>query len=270
MRVGKLAMPYHIFLSGSGGVGKSHVIRLIHNDILRIFRLSGLFDAEDIPVLLIGPTGTSAFAIGGLTVHSAFFFGKGSNKTYRSLSSDRLNSLRLKLGKLQVLIIDEVSMIGPDMLYHIHRRLEDIRGASVRNSRFGNVSVLAVGDLFQLKPVSGFPIFEAPSDPYAKLHESIWTENFKLLELTEIMRQKDDLRFAGMLNRIRLAEHTDEDIQILRSREIEPDGAKYNELGLQNALHVFANNDKCDAHNTKLLETCSQQIVQIGHRQHKG
>ena len=97
------------------GVGKRHVIRLVHNDILRILRLSGLFDGDHIPVLLTGPTGTSAFAVGGSTVHSPFFFGKGK-KTYCSLSSDRQNSLRLKLGKLQVLIIDEVSMIGPGML----------------------------------------------------------------------------------------------------------------------------------------------------------
>ena len=57
--------PYH------GGVGKSHVIKLIHSDTLKLLRLSGSFEPDDVVVLLTAPTGVAAFNINGMTLHSA-------------------------------------------------------------------------------------------------------------------------------------------------------------------------------------------------------
>ena len=56
---------YHVFLSGPGGVGKSHVL----------LRLSGTLEPDDVPVLLTAPTGVAAFIISGMTLHSALLFG---------------------------------------------------------------------------------------------------------------------------------------------------------------------------------------------------
>lgn len=158
---------YRIFLSGPGGVGKSHVIKLIHYETMKLLKpLSGHFEPDELAVLLTAFTGTAAFGIEGMTLHSAFSFSCGprSKKEYIPAGSEKLNTLRSRLGKLKLLIIDEVSMVGADLLYHIHRRLQDITGRSAPDSRFGGVSILAVGDLFQLQPIGQNHVFGLPAD----------------------------------------------------------------------------------------------------------
>ncbi len=65
------------------------------------------------------------------------------------LSNERVNTLRSKLSKLVLLIIDEVSMVGANMLLEIHKRLQQIK-AVAPDLMFGGVSVLAVGDLYTI------------------------------------------------------------------------------------------------------------------------
>ena len=113
-----------MFMSGPGGVGKSHVIRLIHSDTLKLLRLSGAIESDDVIVLLTAPTGVAAFLINGMTLHSALLLGRGKYGGFQPLSHDRLNSLRSKLSNLVLLIIDEVSMVGSNMLLEIHKRLQ--------------------------------------------------------------------------------------------------------------------------------------------------
>ena len=76
---------------------------------------------------------------------------------------------------------------------------------------FGGVSIIAVGDLYQLKPVMGQFIFEDYSRNYEPLATNLWTEYFKIHNLTQIMRQKDDKTFAQLLNRLRTGNHTQND-----------------------------------------------------------
>ena len=71
MKTGQPIKPYRVFLSGPGGVGKSHVISLIHRDTVKLLRLSGQVQPDDVTVLLTAPTGVAAFNIEGMTVHSA-------------------------------------------------------------------------------------------------------------------------------------------------------------------------------------------------------
>ena len=68
---GRKTKPYRLFLSGPGGVGKSHVIKLIHSDTKKLFSLSKRFKPNDVITLLTAPTGVAAFNINGMTVHSA-------------------------------------------------------------------------------------------------------------------------------------------------------------------------------------------------------
>ena len=112
--------PYHVFVRGPGGVGKSHVIRRIHCDTLKLLRLSGAIEPEYVTVLLTAPTSVAAFLINGMTIHSALLLGCGKYGGFRPLNHDKLNSLRTKLSKLSLLIIDEVSMVGSNMLLEIH------------------------------------------------------------------------------------------------------------------------------------------------------
>ena len=82
-------------------------------------------------------------------------------------------------------------------------------------SAFGNLSLITVGDLFQLKPVFDKWIFENTNDSYSPLPTNIWKEYFTLFELTEIMSQKDDEGFAELLNRLREGKHSQNDIKVL-------------------------------------------------------
>ena len=83
------------------------------------------------------------------------------------------------------------------------------------NLIFGGVNIIAVGDLYQLKPVMGQFIFEDYSRNYEPLATNLWTEYFKIYNLTQIMRQKDDKKFTQLLNRLRTGNHTKNDIRTL-------------------------------------------------------
>ena len=79
---------------------------------------------------------------------------------------------------------------------------------------FGGLSVITVGDLFQLKPVFDQWIFENSKDGYIPLATSLWQQYFKMFELSEVMRQREDKHFAEILNCIREGKHTEADIAI--------------------------------------------------------
>ncbi len=144
LKTGKPFEPYRVFLSGPGGVGKSHVIKLVHYETAHLFRcLPGLFEPDDLPVILTAFTGTAAFNIDGMTLHSAFSLPIGK-KQYCPLNNEKLNTIRSRLGKLRLLIIDEVSMVRADTLYYIHRRLEDIMKTSQNDTCFGGIGILGI------------------------------------------------------------------------------------------------------------------------------
>ena len=109
LKQGKPIEPYRVLLRGPGGVGKSQVIRLIHSDTIKLLKLSRTFDVK---VLL---TGVAAFNINGMTLHSALLLGTSKYTGFQPLSHDKLNTLRTKLSKLALVIIDEVSMFGSNM-----------------------------------------------------------------------------------------------------------------------------------------------------------
>lgn len=123
--------PFHLFLSGGGGVGKSHTLTTMYHGIIHTLREAGQ-DPFQISVLLTAPTGTAAFNIGGMTIHSALSLPiKESNMhnqhEYIPLSNEKKNSLKCKLQHLKVLIIDEISMVGSQTLINIHKRLKRLR-----------------------------------------------------------------------------------------------------------------------------------------------
>ena len=251
MKKGEHIKPYRVFLSGPGGVGKSHVIRLIQSDTIRLIKQSGSVEPDDVLVLLTAPTGVAAFNVNGMTLHSAFLLGKSRYGGFQPLGSEKVNTLRSKLSKLVLLIIDEVSMVGADMLLEIHRRLQQIKGVP-NDVMFGGVSVLAVGDLYQLPPVAQSMLFSTVRDSYAQLYKSgsIWQDEFEMLELDEIMRQRGDSAFAELLCRVRTASCTNDDIAVLKSRVVSPDSPDYP----SEALHVYKLNADVDEHNDSMLK----------------
>ena len=260
LKTNKPVEPYHVFLSGPGGVGKSHVIKMIHSDTLKLLKLSGTFEPDDVIVLLTAPTGVAAFNIDGMTLHSALLLGRSKYSGFQPLSHDRLNTLRTKLSRLMLLIVDEVSMVGANMLLEIHKRLQQIKGMS-DDAVFGGVSILAVGDLYQLPPVGQAPLFSTVSDCYAQLYGSgsLWCDHFIMHELTQVMRQRGDPAFSELLCRVRTNTCTDDDVKILKSREIAADSANYP----TQALHVYRLNADVDERNSHMLDSIAPQSAQF-------
>ena len=138
LKCGENIKPYQVFLSGPGCVGKSHVIKLVQSDTIKLLKVSGMFEPDDVIVLLTAPTGVAAFNINGMTLHSALLLGCNRYTGFQPLSNDRLTTL----SKLMLIIIDEVSMVGSNMLLEIHKRLQQIKGVT-SETMFGNVSVVS-------------------------------------------------------------------------------------------------------------------------------
>ena len=238
--------------------GKSHVIRAFQYEAKRL--LAGLTETpDDVTVLLLAYTGTAAFNIGGRTIHSAFNIGVNTSRAratskYQPLGEDLLTSLRLKYKYLQVIIIDEVSMVGKKMTHTINERLKQIKR---NDSPFGKVSILAVGDFYQIAPVGDTMLCK---DDKGDLCQSPWAL-FKLWNLSQIMRQRDDLEFAKVLNtmRTRLKSEIiqDNDIQLLTSRCV-TDGNAPNDV-----LHIYALNKDVKKYNDKMLHMTCENIITI-------
>ena len=238
--------PFYKFVSGPGGVGKSHVINAVYESCRRLVKCVHTHDPDASTVLLTAPTGVAAYNIGGMTLHSAFLL--NTHHGYQSLSGERQQTMHNKLKHLRVLIIDEISMVGSQTLFDIHRRLKEIMNRSdYDDSIFGGVSVMAVGDLYQLQPVKQKYVFELPTELSGQLFGCLWN-NFDLTELKVSMRQQNDQNFSDLLTRIRTASYTANDIEQLTARVIQDENNYPSE-----ALHVFATNSKTDDYNNYKL-----------------
>ncbi|KAL9977715.1 hypothetical protein ACROYT_G015152 [Oculina patagonica] len=239
--------PIHIFVTGGGGGGKSHLITTIYHTSLKTFKYTAV--NPSLPtVLLMASTGVAAINISGTTINTALAIPKDTGIHLSPLSDQKKTLLRLTLSELKLLIIDEISMVSNNMLLHIHQRLKEIFGTLTSNM-FAGISIIAVGDLLQLPPIKQKPIFcPYTNDIYNLSHP--WHE-FKMVELDEIMRQKDDQPFIELLNRFRLAKHTQADICTIQSRAVDlNDKNSYP----ANELHVWAENNPATQYNNQRLK----------------
>ena len=142
----------YCFLSGGGGVGKSHLINCLYQGALKYYNTRAGDDFHQVKILMLAPTGKAAYIIKGMTIHSALAIPAcQSLRNYKPLDSSRLNTLRCQLGGLKLIFLDEISMVGSTMFnVQINKRLKDIKGS---RDDFGRVSIITLGDLFQLEPV---------------------------------------------------------------------------------------------------------------------
>jgi ATP-dependent exoDNAse (exonuclease V) alpha subunit len=183
--------PFYSFLSGGGGVGKSHLTKSIYQAALKYYNSREGEDFRQVTILLLTPTGKAAFIIKGNTIYSALAIpASQSLKNYRHLDSSRLNTLRSLLGGVRLIFVDEISMVGNSMFtVQINNRLKDIKGSK---EDFGGVNIIAIGDLFQLQPVfDGYVFNDIQDSEYSILSPNLWKKYFRMYELKEIMRQRE-------------------------------------------------------------------------------
>ena len=250
--------PQRLFLSGGAGVGKSTLTNALYEALIRFLNSTAGENPDDVKVVKTAPTGKAAFNIKGSTLHAAFKIPANRGFEYCALDSDRLNTIRAKLNKLIVIFIDEISMVESGMFNFLNLRLQQIMGT---NEPFGGISLVTVGNLFQLKPVFDKWIFENSQSGYDEFATNSWTEYFTLFDLTEIMRQKDDKEFAQLLNRLREGNHSVDDISILKQQllNVSPEEDNYP----MNMAHLFTTNASVDAHNSALYTLSKADQAQI-------
>ena len=247
----------HIFLTGKAGTGKTTFLK----DLSRFTHKSHI---------VVAPTGIAALNAGGVTVHSQFLLppltflpdrnlqdsfsesGKFINQNVLARKHP-LNSARKQvLRSIDLLVIDEVSMLRADLVDAIDYRMRAARG-NFRES-FGGVQVLFIGDLYQLPPVVKSEEWTTLSQYY----ESMWFYDAKALcdnlpvyiELDKIFRQHDP-RFIGILNNLRNNVNTEEDMKVLnRHFHTEDEISNMSEV-----ITLTTHNYKADEINQKELRT---------------
>lgn len=210
----------NVFLTGKAGTGKTTLLRKI-------------IQSTHKNTVVAAPTGIAALNAGGVTLHSLFqlpfasfipdnfaapiandtvrFENRTTLKRHFSMNRGKLNVIR----NMELLIIDEVSMLRADILDAIDFQLRTIR----RDTRpFGNVQMLFIGDLLQLPPVVKNVEWDVLRDYYQGMfffHSLVLVENPPLyIELEKIYRQSDPV-FIEILSHLRVNYITEEDIQIL-------------------------------------------------------
>ena len=182
----KERLPFHIFLTGDGGAGKSHLVKTIYHAMHKLLLRHG-GSPEKARILLLAPTGVAAININGTTIHSGLCI--PCRGTCYPLNDKNRVSLRNKLSEVQMIIIDEISMVSSKLFLHINKRLIEIFSCT-DNKPFAGKPVVLCGDLYQLPPVNARPIFIA-NNTYIEgiLSVHLWRK-FEITEPTEIMRQK--------------------------------------------------------------------------------
>ena len=171
-----------VFITGSPGTGKSFLLKFIIE----------YFKKEKKNVAITASTGCSATLIGGQTIHSYLSMGIGNNTVEKIVNQIKNYKVKYnKIMKLKSIILDEISMIDDETLDRISTILKKVRDDPMP---FGGIQVILVGDFCQLSPVSGNFCFTSSS----------WKElTPECIQLTELVRQKDDIVFQKILQEIR-------------------------------------------------------------------
>jgi len=244
-----------IFLTGNAGTGKTTLLKEI---ILTTHKNT----------VVVAPTGIAALNAGGVTIHSMFqlpfggfipAFNVDAHFT-DSVKFETKDSLRrhfkmsgLKkavIRNMELLIIDEVSMLRSDLLDAIDYMMQTIRK---KTQAFGGVQVLFIGDLLQLPPVIRDEEWRTLRNYYKGkffFHSNVVQQNPPLyIELSKIFRQTDD-QFISVLNNLRHNRISPNDIQIL-NQFVNPN---FDLKANKGYITLTTHNAKADTINTQSLQ----------------
>lgn len=226
----------HIFVTGRAGTGKSTLLNYFVNNTKK-------------NVAVVAPTGVAAYNVGGQTIHSFFGFPfgiLGNQPIHKHLYGRTRDAIR----SLDILVIDEVSMVNSDMMDAMDTMMRAARGKN--KGPFGGVQVVMFGDPYQLPPVplkpsdEGYEFFKENYRSLWFFDAKVWSET-KLLryELHENFRQHDDT-FIEILNAIREGSVNQAMLDVLNDA-----GNRYPEN--PDVIRLSGVNNKVNAHNAKRL-----------------
>ncbi|KAI4879221.1 hypothetical protein NFI96_027864, partial [Prochilodus magdalenae] len=251
------------YVAGTAGTGKSHLIKSVYAEATKILqRMPCVREEADISkptVLLTAFTGCASHNINGKTLHALLKLPRSLKPPYQGLGNS-LDEIRANFSNVQIMIIDEISMVSKPLFAYVNWRLQQIKG---NDKLFGNISIMAVGDFQQLPPLGK----AKPLCVYEDHMLDFWKDHFKMITLTEIMRQKDDLAFAELLNRLRVKQKhealSDADRSMLEQVIKSPEECP------PDALHIFATNKEVDYYNSAAITSRFSGITNIDSEDYK-
>ena len=233
----------NLYLTGKAGTGKTTFLRQLRADSPK-------------RMVVLAPTGIAAINAEGMTIHSFFLFpflpylpneafGKEAKYNYH-YRKERLKLIR----SLDLIVIDEVSMVRADLLDAIDDALRHVRRC---NLPFGGVQMLLIGDIQQLPPVAKPEEWQMLSEyydsPYFFSSRAFQEGDFQAVELTKVYRQSDS-RFLNILNKIRENRCLQADLDELNRRylpEFEPEKEdNYIQLTTHNSQALKINTEELD------------------------
>lgn len=247
----------NLFLTGKAGTGKTTFLRNLQNESPK-------------RMVIVAPTGVAAINAGGVTIHSFFQMSFGpqipqTNPAFtinkpeginaptaiKRFSKEKINIIR----SLDLLVIDEISMVRADLLDGIDEVLRRFRD---RRKPFGGVQLLMIGDLQQLSPVvkeDEWQILKNYYDTYYFFSSrALKQASFISIELKHIYRQSDE-KFIHLLNKIR-DNKADEFTLLELNKRHQPDFAQKNEDGY---ITLTTHNLQAQQLNKKKLKELTTQ-----------
>jgi ATP-dependent DNA helicase PIF1 len=238
----------NIFLSGTGGCGKSYTLKAIYETAKE----------KQIKVEITSTTGISAYQIKGRTVHSwaGFIFpsyieSEEQFNTYINRTCEKIKRSReakKRWMETELLLIDEVSMLGGNYLDILNSVAKYVRKNSLP---FGGIQVVLSGDLLQLPPVKDIQVFE-----------SLAWEDFDLkYYVLSTPWRFNDTKYIELLKRIRLASHTAKDIKLLESRRITNFDNDYINNFLKDSVYILPKKNDVNKYNKTKLEELKADLV---------
>ena len=262
-----------IYLTGKAGTGKTTFLKYVKQHCTK-------------KLIVVAPTGVAAINAGGVTMHSFFQlpfgpyianmprgFGLNDQVANRNsmLKNMRLSNIKRKIIEdLELLIIDEVSMLRCDMLDAIDTILRSVRRS---NLPFGGVQVLFIGDLYQLPPVVINSEKELLDEHYKSpffFHANVFDETKPVfIELKKIYRQNEQ-SFIDLLNNLRNNYLTQQDFDQLEERYqplFHDKSNRYITLTSHNYKADTINKEELDRLKTPLHEFKGQIIDDFGDKQ---
>ncbi|GFW65819.1 hypothetical protein TNCV_586451 [Trichonephila clavipes] len=230
------SIPIQIFFTGPAGSDKTYVLKLLmetynrytqqHNSLRNAF-------------VACASTGKAAVNLGGVTVHSAFKITQ--SRRIGTMAREVLQNYRSTFIGVKCIIIDEVSMIGCDVLHKINLRLQEITG--VHDQPFGNLNIIFCGDLHQLPPVNASTVYKGPRN--SMCGPVLW-QSLDYYPLEQVRRQSDST-FSEILTKIGNGERLGtEQIALIESRFRSRAWCKVN---VPATVRLFHRNHDVDAYN---------------------
>ena len=241
-----------IFLTGKAGTGKTTLLKYIKENTFK-------------QISVVAPTGVAAINAGGSTIHSFFQFPftpflpalkeNGEMDTSKSLHALKYNSQRLAIFRnLELLVIDEISMVRADLLDQIDATLRHTRKKAY--SPFGGVQVLLIGDMYQLPPVVQQEEWKLLNQIYPSAYffdSLVMRRNPPVyIELDKIYRQSEQT-FIQLLNKVRNNNLDQQTLELLNSHY----KANITQQDYQDNITLTTHNRKADEINTRNLKALS-------------